>query len=197
MRLLRQKAESCLRQPVHLLPTLSRTEYMPMLRLWHSPSFLANKSWCIYKPGGVGRARYNSAALETYWDSPSDGKRMMNPLEGLKSGFNPEPTLTMRFAPFELGKHSALLNRRIAVSLALTAKRDWASADGEVWGFENFDHFEGLRLQWWGGGPQDWQPLIKAFHDLLRTVQEALKTKDYQPYQPELRVEPFKDFIAP
>ena len=195
MHLLRQKAENCLKEPVHLFPTLPRTEYLPILRLWHLPSFFANKSWFIYKPAGAGIARYNSAVVETCWDAPSDNKRMMNPMEGLKSGFKPDPTLTMRLALFEFSKHSALLNQRHTMGLALSVKHNSVYLDGEIWGFENFDYFQGSRLQWWGDGPSDWQPLVKTFHNLLSAVQEALKTKDYQSYQSELRVEPLKEFI--
>lgn len=197
MQLLREKAESFLQQPIRLLPTVLRTDYLAILRLWHSPSFLANKSWFIYQPAGGGRARYKPAVVEICWDAPSDANRMMiNPLEGLKSGFRPDPTLTMRFAPFELGEYSALLNRRNAMSVALSAKHDLVGCDGEVWGFENFDYFQSSRLQWWGDGPRDWQPLVKAFHDFLDAAQEAVKTRDYQPYQNELRVEPLKESIA-
>ena len=196
MRMLREKAECCLKQPVLLLPTLPRTRYLPILRLWHSPSFSANKSWCIYKATGAGSARYNSAVVETCWDAPSDSKRMMmDPLEGLKSGFKPDPTLTTRFAPFDLDRYSALLEMRNVMSLALSAEHNSVYLDGEVWGFENFESSQGSRLQWRGDGPSDWQPLVKAFHNLLSVAQSALEAKDYQSYQAELRVEPLKEFI--
>lgn len=191
--LLREKAESCLKQPIRLTPTLPRTELLPILRLWNSPSFSANKSWCIYKPTGIGSARYNSSVIETCWDMPSEYKRMMNPLEGLKSGFRPDPTITIRFAAFELGRHSTLLELRNGMSLALSAKLNSVYVDGEVWGFENFDYFQGSRLQWWGDGPSDWQALIKTFHCLVAEIQATLSSKDFQPYQPELRVEPLNE----
>jgi hypothetical protein len=197
MQLLQENAEKRLRQPIRLLPTLPRTDYLTILRLWHSPSFLSKKTWFIYQPTGVGRTRYKPAVVEICWDAPSDANRMMiNPLAGLKSGFRPEPTLTMRFGPFDLGKYSALLNQRNATSVALSAKDDLVGCDGEVWGFENFDYFQSSRFQWWGEGPRDWQPLVKGFHDLLAAIREALEERDYQAFQPELRVEPIKEINA-
>jgi hypothetical protein len=194
--LIRDKAESCLRRPVCLLPTLPRTDYATILRLWHSPAFHANKSWCVYQPTGVNSSRYKSAVVETCWDAPGDYKRMSDPLEGLKSGFLPEPTMMMRFTAFDFTDYSELLSQKHSMALAIVSRPECAGCDGEVWGFENFDYFQGLRLQWWCEGPGDWQPLVKSFHKLLAAIQEALEVKDYEPYQRELRVEPWKEFIS-
>jgi predicted RNase H-like HicB family nuclease len=196
MRLVQKKVEDCLKHPVRVLPTLPRTDYSAVLRIWHSSSFLANKSSFIYPPSGVNRRRYDAAVVEICWEASGDATGLADPSQRLKSELGVEPTLRMRSAPFDLSQHSSLLEIRNTIGLALRPKHYSVGADGEVWGFEKFDHFEESRFQWWGKGPSDWQPSIKTFHDLLAAVHKEVEANDYQPYQPELHVKPRKEAIT-
>jgi hypothetical protein len=130
------------------------------LRLWHYPNFAPYTAWLVYLPRAEAGHEPAPIVHEITWDRPHDAQRFINPLIGLKFGFQRVPTITLREAALPNAELKRQLVDLEGIMLPAYVEDDIVGLDGESFGLETFKFISRLRATWWGDGPPTWKPLV-------------------------------------
>ena len=126
------------------------------LRLWHTPSFSAPRSWGIYQRNEQGARRVKTLVRQVTWDCVSDWNRLSEPITGLEQGFHSNPTIEVRDRPLETADFEKRLAALVTISFPAFSARG-IGIDGEQFGIAY--PAPGASVEWWCDGPESWRPL--------------------------------------
>ena len=85
---------------------------MPCVVVYHLPSFIDCYAWSLFRRRGA----FNLQTVT--WRQSVDARRLSDPLEGLKFGILPAPTLEERFEPADSAWCNAQLQKLAKIHLS-------------------------------------------------------------------------------
>jgi hypothetical protein len=164
------RAEGILKGPEVDLP-----HHKSLLRLWHYPSFDRYVSWLVY--GALPRYQKSDSPLvcEVVWDRPFDFQRFSDPLKGLKHGFSPEPTITLKQAEVPPDELELRLTNLREIALPVFIDDGSIGLDGESFGVETFGFKSTVRLMWWSDNYERWNSIVDWFEDMRQFLSMCLE----------------------
>lgn len=141
----------------HLLPEQKGLgKFQLALRLWHYPAFEPYTVWLVYRGE-------NCLLREVIWDRQTDANRILDPLEGLKYGFQTIPSFRIRSVELvgeEIDRRLSDLKR---ISLPVFIQSNTIGLDGETFGITIGNGFLNAQVSWWCKGPQEWHEATAWF----------------------------------
>ena len=149
----------------------------PILRLWVYPSFEPYKVWIFYE------ANYRTIKLtdifirQVVWDRESDYERLLNPLEGLKRGFNTQPKIESKSLKVKAKVFEELFTSLQKIDFPAFANYNNSfGIDGVRCGIEAIESTHKTSIAWWSSYPDEWKDIIEWFENtknfLKRTFAE-------------------------
>jgi hypothetical protein len=175
---LRRRAMLTLEEPALAVP--KGVSLVPTHRLWRYPSFANHLAWMIHSATGQESSPLDESEpapllfiRRVEWDQVTDGRRFLDPMEGLRQGFKTGPAISARnFVPkgdlcTELGRHLALLS---CIQVTLVPRAE-IGLDGETSGIEILRGSHLACLSWWCNGPGEWAPLVQWFEGSIRLLE--------------------------
>ena len=122
------------------------------------PSFTDCYGWSLFR-------ERNSFNLQTViWRQSMDARRLSDPLEGVRLGILPAPTLEEHFEPTDSGWCTSHLQRLASIHLNPFVPEGSICVDGEVLGVHVPYKVD---LEWCCSGPADWHELISWTHEFV------------------------------
>jgi hypothetical protein len=104
------------------------------------------------------------------WRQTLDARRLSDPLEGVRLGLLPDPTLEERFEPTDSAWCTSQLEKLPAIRLNPFVPEGSICLDGESFGV----HIPyKVDLEWCCSGPSDWQELIGWTHGFIARFQSS------------------------
>jgi hypothetical protein len=172
-------AQRLLEHPKDLEPREPIRRYSSLWRLWHFPAFGRQTTWTILTPGRKAVAGAAPMVREVSWERTGDHQRVFDPIEWPKSGFNRQPTLSLRDAelPAERLQSFREAGSRLAVPVVVAASA--VGVDGEFFGLETYEVSPFVRVQWWCAGPTEWRHFTDWVSSLRAFVQQHLGPGDH------------------
>ena len=151
--------------------------YGSVLRLWHYPAFGPQRTWTILKPGRKAQENAGPLVREATWDRAADHERLFNPLEGLRNGFDSQPTIGLREARLPAAELRSLLEiaANLAVPVVLFPRPGDVRVDGEYFGLQTYEASSSVRLQWWCDGPTEWRHFTDWFGQVRSFLAQHLE----------------------
>jgi len=131
--------------------------------VYHLPSFTDCSAWSLFR-------KKDSFHIQTItWRQSVDARRLSDPLEGVRLGILPAPTLEERFAPTDSAWCTSQLQKLAAIHLNPFVPAGSICLDGESFGV----HIPyKVDLEWCCSGPSDWQELISWTHEFVGRFRE-------------------------
>jgi hypothetical protein len=147
---LETRAMRLLEEPALAHPSLKG---LTLLRIWLYPSFAPCQSWVVIDEKSGWLPDIEPVVRELTWDRPADRNRLLvNPLEGLKSGFSTSPTIKVRDVAVSRSKLISLIEKGKDLVVKPVIGQRVIVLDGETWGFQTYGVLEHVRLSWWEMG---------------------------------------------
>jgi hypothetical protein len=167
-------AQRRLEHPKDLEPREPIRRYSSLWRLWHFPAFGRQTTWTILTPGRKTPADAAPMVREVSWERTADHRRVFDPIEWAKSGFNRQPGLDIRdaFLPVDALQRLREEGSRLAVPIIVETKV--VGVDGESFGLETYEFSPFVRVQWWCAGPAEWRHFTDWVGSLRAFVQHHL-----------------------
>jgi hypothetical protein len=138
--------------------------YQPILRLWIYPSLSSFKVWIFCEPDFRTTNKKDLIVCEVTWDRNADYKRLANPLEGLKKGFDSEPRLEIKSLEIEREIFDEIFSELKHVQFTAFANNTKTiHVDGVRCGIEAFDFTHRTSISWWCDSPDEWRNLFEWF----------------------------------
>jgi hypothetical protein len=169
---LHRKAYRVLEQS-DILPqrTLIARGFAPCFRLWRHPSFEAHFAWHVYR--NDDSSEFGIERL--IWDLPGDSERFGDPLQGLKHGFHPEPTLKREVIYLAAEILSPSCRRLQRLRLSPVLREPICCFDGERRGIAVGDYWDEIRVSWWGDGPAEWRAVVQWFEQTAALLESHFR----------------------
>ncbi len=158
-----------------LLPKDSAFNFWnPILRLWVYPSFETYKVWVFYEANYQTIKLTDISIREITWDRLADLERLMNPLEGLKKGFDTKPQIESKSVKIEAESFKDIFNSLQNIDFPAFAnyKRN-IGVDGVYYGIETIDFTHNTTVSWWSVYPKEWEKLIEWFEKVTNFLEET------------------------
>jgi len=131
------------------------------IRIWHYPAFDENRSWTIYQLGRPSDRVAQSVLRQVTWSREFDAQRLTLPMEGLKHGLHPQPTIEVRDRPLDTDEFKRRMASLEGISFNLFAARP-VGLDGEGFGIATAH----VKAEWWCEGPDTWKELAAWAADM-------------------------------
>jgi hypothetical protein len=135
---------------------------LPCVVVYHLPSFIDCCAWSLVPK----RASFNLQRL--IWRQSVDARRLSDPLEGVRLGILPEPTLEEHFEPADSAWCTSQLHKLASIRCRPFVPEGSIGLDGEMFGV-HIPHQ--VDLEWWCSGPSDWRELISWTHEFIAHFQ--------------------------
>lgn len=147
----------------------------PALRVWHFPSFSEHSAWLVFRRSPNTKSGI-SLVQEFVWDRAEDYKRMSDPLVGIKHplGFVPTPHIRTRAVEVSDDQITSRLNSLADLDFKPFVEDRPFGLDGETFGIELLDAFNGARFAWWCDGPDDWAALTQWTKSSIKFFKQCL-----------------------
>ena len=165
---LEARGQSILRDPASFPKAALLENRAVIFQLWHYPSFAAWKSWTVYSRGSAPADVVRRAT----WKQHTDLEAMNNPLQVAIRLGSTDPTIEIIDAPLDEEKVECWLHELSRIRIPLVQNHS-IGCDGESFGIRCGDSFQGMKFNWWSGGPEEWTELIQ-FCERVRAGCETL-----------------------
>lgn len=149
--------------------------YRQVIQICEKPWFSNYISWTVF---AEGETKLNPIVRQLTWKRLEDVERFRNPLEGLRKGWTPQPTLEIEEVFLKQEKFSDLMVEGATISIPLVDIKTPLGLDGTSYILQVTNHFGGFRLNWWSDGPQEWHQMIQWAHKLRKFFVEVLGEKE-------------------
>ncbi len=168
------RAHHILEHAEQLEPREVMSNFCPLLRLWHYPTFFDHKSWTIFCPIRSKRGNGSVPIREVVWVRKHDLPYLLDPLERIRQGVRPFPTIEVRDARVPARELYLLLAALAEAPVPVGGIKARWGLDGEMFGFANCESdFLSVRLEWWGDGPDEWRIFTQAVARLRKALQQG------------------------
>ena len=178
---LEAQTQRWLEHPKDLEPREPIRRYSSLWRLWHFPAFGRQTTWTILTPGRKAPVGAMPLAREVSWDRGLDHRRVFDPVEWPKSGFNAQPTLGVRDAELPAEHLQGLREAGARLAVPIVVAPHTVGVDGEFFGLETYEVSPFVRVQWWNDGPAEWQHFIDWVASVRAFVTHRLDSRDESP----------------
>lgn len=169
---LESRALSLLENPNLLAKDAVLKFYEPILRLWIYPSFSPYKVWVFGEPDFQTKKAKNLIIREVIWDRNTDFKRLANPLEGLKKGFDAEPNFEIKSVEIQKEAFDKIFSELEQIRFpAFAGYKKTIGIDGIRYGIETFETTHRTNVSWWSVYPEEWQNLVEWFEKITGFLQ--------------------------
>jgi len=139
---------------------------LPCVVVYHLPSFIDCCAWSLFR-------KRDSFSLQTViWRQSVDARRLSDPLEGVRLGILPAPTLEEHFEPVDSTWCTSQLQKLASIRCSPFIPEGSIGIDGEMFGV----HIPyKVDLEWWCSGPADWGELISWTHEFIAQFRRSAK----------------------
>lgn len=131
---------------------------LPSVVVYHLPSFRDCFAWSLF------RQRESFHLQTVIWRQTVDARRLSDPMEGIRLGLLPDPTLEESFVPTDSAWCISQLQKLDAMHLSPFIPEGSIGMDGESFGVHIPYKVE---LEWWCSGPAAWGELISWTQEFI------------------------------
>lgn len=111
---------------------------------------------------------------QTIWYKDIDAENFKNPVERLRHPFPYLPTIEQKTVPLEAEFVQHTLQNLGRVTIPFWVEHTLIGLDGTTFEVAFTHRLIAARVQWWGNGPQEWQPLIKITQAAILYLENML-----------------------
>jgi hypothetical protein len=167
---LRESAVSALRDPAEIPGTRRLGKKSAELQVWRLSMREAWRSWTVYQQWKDDEC--SGLVRRVLWDQAADERRLADPVAGLIEGVPTQPTLSVADVAIPWSEVSLWVEQfaylQISPFLQNPVEPDGSSNGVKVWP-------AGFEIDWPGGGPEEWKPVVCLADKIIGRVEELFK----------------------
>ena len=154
----RSKALRALERPERLEPRGRIEGRAGVLRLFRFPSDGTWESWTLFRSFERGTP---SLVRRVRWHADRDRPRVYDPVDALRHGSEPLPTIELADLRLDAEAAEALLDDYCALPEADESAEKPNGDTGTAFGIRDLTRAEPMPLTWWNDGPDEWRPQVE------------------------------------